>query len=206
MIHRWLGIGLVLVGAAWQQAESGQFTFTQGGNQIATERFTRSDTSISSDLRLANGLRVTFAARLSNGVVSDVTLQAFAPTDSLKPAQTATVKFAADSMTLQTMRDGAPVTEKRAAPTGVVPYVNPSAVWMEEIVLAAKRSGGTTATVPIAILSAPQQIVQATVTFGSATQATLQLADVELNLTLDERGRILRGEVPAQAVVFTRSN
>jgi hypothetical protein len=203
MIHRWLA-GWLLVAAAPQQAETGQFTFVQAGNQIATERFTRTDSSIASDLRLANGLRVTSAARLNNRVVSDVKLQAFSPADTLKPAQTATVTFATDSLTLVTTRDGAPVVETLAAPAGVVPYVNPSAVWMEEIIQAAKRKGGSSATVPIAILSAPQQVVQATVTFAGATQATLRLSDLELTLTLDARGRILRGEVAAQSVVFTR--
>src|SRR5262245_20763539 len=81
------------------QAETGQFTLTQAGEQIASERYTRSATAMDGELRTAAGMRVTYAARLNNGIVSQITLKVFAPTDSVTPAQTAQVRFSADSMT-----------------------------------------------------------------------------------------------------------
>ncbi|MGH7469738.1 MAG: hypothetical protein ACRENP_17450 [Longimicrobiales bacterium] len=187
------------------QSESGQFTYVNAGQQVAVERFTRTAETIESDLRIVSGLRVTFSARVTGGTVTQVLLRAFSPTDSVTPAQTATVRIGTDTLTLETVRSGAPIVDKLPVPAGVVPYLDPSAVWMEEIVKRAKVLGGTSVRVPIAILSAPQQIATAAVTFTSPTQVRLESTNVSVLLTLDEAGRILRGEVPSQGVVFTRS-
>jgi hypothetical protein len=198
--------GCLLVLAAPPQAESGRFTYVNAGQQIAIERFARTPDSIESDLRVVSGLRVTFSARLSGGRVTTLTLRSFAPTDSVTPAQTATVRMTADTMTLETVREGAPVVEKLPVPAGVVPFLDPSAVCMEEIIRRAKTLGGESVRVPIALLSAPQQVTTALVTFSSPTQARLESGSVIVELTIDERGRILRGEVTGQGTVFTRSN
>jgi hypothetical protein len=187
------------------QAETGQFTLTEAGQQIATERYTRSATAMDGELRTSVGARITYAARLSNGTVSQITLKVFAPADSMKATQTAQVRFAADSMTLETIREGKPVVEKRAAPRGVVPFIFPSVGWMEEIVKTARTKGGTSANVTVASLNAPQEVVTATVTFSSPTQARLQIGDLDIAFTLDERGRIVRGEVAGQNVVIARA-
>jgi hypothetical protein len=187
------------------QAESGQFTLTQAGKQIATERYTRSAAAKDGELRTSAGLRVTYAAQITSGSVSHITLNVYAPTDSAKPRQTARVRFSADSMTLETIREGALVVEKQAAPRGAVPFVFPSVAWMEEIVKKGKTQGGASAKVAVAILSAPQQVLSATVAFSSPTQARLQLADLDITFTVDGQGRIVRGEVPAQNIVIERA-
>src|SRR5262245_44775953 len=109
---------LVLLTAQGPQAESGQFTLTQAGKQISTERYTRSAAGKDGELRTSVGLRITYAAQLTNGSVSYITLKVYGPTDSVKPRQTAQVRFRADSLTLETIRQGALVVEKRAAPQG----------------------------------------------------------------------------------------
>ncbi len=77
---------------------------------------------------------------------------------------------------------------------------------MEEIVKKAKAQGGATATVPVAILSMPQQVTTATVTFSSPTHAKVQVDDIELTFVLDARGRVLSGEVPSQGLTIARTN
>ncbi len=185
------------------QTETGTFVYSQAGAEIITEKFTRSATSIDAELRVPTGQRVTYKARLAGGAVTEITLSSFAPEDTTKPAQVAVVRFSADSMILETTRNGAAVTEKRAAPRGTVPYINPSVLWMEEIVKKAKAAGGTTATVSVAFLNAPQEVIQVPITFNGA-EAALMLGETKVIFQVDQRGRVLSGGVPAQGLVITR--
>jgi hypothetical protein len=193
-----------LAAAQAPQSESGMFVYSQAGTEVITEKFTRSATAIEAELRVPSGQRVTYKARVADGVVSEITLSSFAPEDSVKPAQSASFRFRADTMTLETTRNGAAVTEKRAAPPGTVPYINPSVLWMEEIVRKAKAAGGTSASVSVAFLNAPQEVMPITVTFKSATEASVLLGDTQITFTLDQRGRILRGAVPSQNLTIAR--
>lgn len=197
---------LLAAGGVWysSQEESGKFVLTQGGAEVATERYTRTASGLEGDLRVATGQRVTFNARIEGGIVTHVTLKAYAPGDTVTAAQTAVVTFAADSLTLETTRDGAPVVEKRAAPRGSVPFVNPSVVWMEEILRKAKAAGGAGSSVSVAVLSAPQAVMAVPVTFPSSSEATLQFGDSEVRLKLDERGRIVSGEIPSVGISIAR--
>lgn len=196
----------LLAAGAWyqSQAESGKFVLTQAGAEVATEQFTRTATSIEGDLRVASGQRVTYSARMEGGTVTQVTLKAFAPGDTVTAAQSAVVTFSADSLTLETTRAGAPVVEKRAAPRGSVPFVNPSVVWMEEIIRRAKAAGGTNVAVSVAVLSAPQEVIRVPVTITNGNEATIEFGEAAIRLKLDERGRILSGEVPSVGISISR--
>ena len=197
-------VAAVLLLAAGQQQESGTFRLTQQGIEVATEKFTRTAVSLESDLRIVSSLRVTFAARLLNGAVSNVTLSVYPLADSTKPAQTARVRFTADSMVLETTREGRPVTERWAAPRGVVPYLHPSVVWLEEVVKRARTQTGPVVRVPVAVISRPQQVTTATVTFASPTRARVQILQADMRVTLDAEGRIVRAESPADSVLIER--
>ena len=195
---------LGLVAAQVPQSETGTFAYSQAGSDVITEKFTRSATAIEAEVRVPSGQRVTYKARVAAGAVSEITISSYAPEDTVKPVQTAVFRFRSDTMTLETTRNGAAVTEKRAAPRGTVPYINPSVLWMEEIVRKAKAAGGTTATVSVAFLNAPQEVAPVAVTFKSPTQATVMLGTTEVLFTLDQSGRIIRGEVPSQSLIITR--
>ena len=197
-------VAAVLLLAAGQQQESGTFRMTQQGIEVATEKFTRTPVSLESDLRIVSSLRVTFAARLINGAISNVTLSVYPLADSTKPAQTARVRFAADSMVLETTREGKPVTERWAVPRGVVPYLHPSVVWLEEVVKRARTQTGPVVRVPVAVISRPQQVTTATVTFASPTRARVQILQADMRVTLDAEGRIVRAESPADSVLIER--
>ena len=195
---------LGLIAARVPQAETGTFAYSQGGNDVITEKFTRSATAVEAELRVPSGQRVTYKARVDAGAVSEITVSSYMPEDTTKPAQTAVFRFRSDTMTLETTRNGAAVTEKRAAPRGTIPYINPSVLWMEEIIRKAKAAGGATATVSVAFLNAPQEVAPVTVTFKTPTQATVLLGATEVQFTLDANGRILRGEVPSQSLTIAR--
>ena len=137
---------LGLIAAPVPQAETGTFAYSQGGTEVITEKFTRSATAVEAELRVPSGQRVTYKARVDAGAVSEITVSSYMPEDTTKPAQTAVFRFSSDTMTLETTRNGAAVTEKRAAPRGTIPYINPSVLWMEEIIRKAKAAGGATAT------------------------------------------------------------
>jgi hypothetical protein len=196
---------LVLLLAAegsYQQSETGKFVLSQDGQQIGTEQYTRTATSIEGEMRVVSGQRIRYTARLADGIVKQIRLEAFAPADSTKPTQTAVVQFTTDSLKLETVRNGLPVVERLAAPNGTVPYLNRSAVWMEEMLRRAKATGATS--ISVAVLSSPQQVGTVPVTFNGATEAKLQLGDTEIRFKLDERGRILAGDAPSQAFTFVR--
>src|SRR5688572_4989414 len=201
-------VAVALTGLAAAQAppqtQTGTFVYSQAGSEVITEKFTRSATAIEAELRVPSGQRVIYKARLTDGVISEINVSSFVPEDTVKPAQSASFRFRSDTMTLETTRNGAAVTEKRAAPRGTVPYINPSVLWLEEIVRKAKAAGGTTATVSVAFLNAPQEVAPVTVTFKSPTQATVMLGTTEVLFTLDQSSRIVRGEVPSQNLTITR--
>jgi hypothetical protein len=205
MIARSLVLVAVTTLAAQQpQTETGTFVFTQNGAEVIVEKYTRTASSLESDLRIANGQRVTYKAKLAAGNVAEITMNAYVPTDTAKPAQTAIVRFFGDSLSLETVRNGAAVNERRAAPRGTVPFLNPSAVWMEEILRKAKTMGGATVNVSVAILNVPQEVITIPVTFTSATEATLVLGDATLSFKLDDKMRILSGEIPSEGLTILR--
>jgi hypothetical protein len=186
------------------QAESGTFVLSQAGSQIAIERYTRTASSLEGELRIVTGQRVTYNARFEAGAVAQITLKVYAPDDSVHAAQTAAFTFGADTVTLETTRAGAAVVEKRSAPRGTVPYVNPSAALMQEILRKAKAAGGTTTSVSVAILAAPQQILTVPVTFSTPTDATMTFGETDVRLKLDEAGRVVSGEVAGQGLTIER--
>jgi hypothetical protein len=203
--YRMIALPLVLlcgVAGTTRQAETGKFVLSQGGQQVGTEQYTRTATSIEGEMRVVSGQRIRYTARLADGIVKQMRLEAFAAADTTKPSQTAVVQFTADSLRLETVRNGEPVVERLAAPAGTVPYLNRSAVWMEEMLRRAKATGA--ATISVAVLSSPQQVGMVSVTFNGATEAAMTLGDTEIRFKLDERGRILAGDAPAQSFTFVR--
>src|SRR5688572_10991639 len=87
-----------LAAAQVPQTESGRFVYSQAGSEVITERFTRSATAIEAELRVPSGQRVTYKARIADGVVSEITLSSFVPEDTVKPAQSASIRFRSDTM------------------------------------------------------------------------------------------------------------
>jgi hypothetical protein len=73
---------------------------------------------------------------------------------------------------------------------------------MEEILRNAKAMGGASATVSVALLNEPQQVVGVPVTFKSPTEATMTLVlpgdtrDGIYVFKLDDQGRVLSGQWP----------
>jgi hypothetical protein len=204
MIARSLVLVAVALATQQPQTETGTFVFTQNGAEVIVEKYTRTASSLESDLRIANGQRVAYKAKLAAGIVTEITLSAYVPTDTTKPAQSAIVRFFGDSLSLETVRNGAAVNERRAAPRGTVPFLNPSIVWMEEILRKAKTMGGATVNVSVAILNVPQEVITIPVTFSSPTEATVVLGASTLSFKLDDKMRIVSGEIPSEGLSILR--
>jgi hypothetical protein len=198
----WLALFLLL--ALQQAPETGTFVYTQGGTEVLTEKYTRSAAALDGDIRVANGQRISYSGKIANGIVTEMTLRAYAPEDTAKPAQVAVFRFSGDSMTLETTRNGAAVNERRAVPRGSIPLINPSVAMMQDIVLKAKATNPAGGTVSVILLSAPQQVVDVPVTIKGTTEATVMLGETALAFKMDPRGRLMSGEVPSQGVTITR--
>ena len=89
------------------------------------------------------------------------------------------------------------------ATAGVMPLINPSIVFLEQLLVRARAIGGEGAAIPIFIIGAPQPM-SATVTWVGADSATLDYAGVTMHFAVSPDGRIQSGGMPAQRLSIVR--
>lgn len=189
-------------------ASTGTYVMTVQGQTFATERFTRTASSVEADLNLSQGPRVRYTATLApDASVTRLDLRVFPPesTDTV-PAQRGTLVVRGDSAYLESVTGtAAPQTATVAAPRGAVVVVNPSPTAFEQIARRARAIGGQTVQVPVLVLAGGGQTATATVTFGGDGVATIEVANVRIDLRLDETGAIVGGGVPSQGLTLSRA-
>ena len=196
------------VAAAAAAADQAQFTVSQEGAVVATERFTRSANRLESELVFPGQARLAYTATLApDATIPRLELQAFAAdAPAGAPAmQRAVATFRGDSVITESMQGDSTQTTRRAAPAGAIPYINPSPVLMEQIIRRARAIGGERVEVPIVVAGSGGQVATATVTFQGARGATLDVAGVEIIFALDDAGRVLSATVPSQNVSIERT-
>lgn len=184
--------------------ESGTFTLVQGGNQVATETFTRSGDQLETELRVTGqGIIATDAVLGTDGTVERVELRILPVGDpDADPLQSTAADFQNDSIHVEQPIGTA--TASSAATGGTVPYVNPSPSYMEQILRRARALGGSEVTVQI---WTPGQgagdVGPAHVAFDGES-AILTLGEATIELETDAEGRVLKAEVPDQGLVIER--
>lgn len=183
----------------------GIFTLVHGADTVAAERFTRS----------ADRLQVDFGAqgitlfRYDAALTPEATVSHMQVTTTVpgSPARIASATFQGDTAILagSAGADSAK-TLRTAVPQGTLPYINPSASLMEQIVRRARIVGGKQVTVPVLVASTGGQTTTATVSFPSPDSAHIQLAGVTVLLRVDSAGTIMSGSVPVQGITIARSD
>jgi hypothetical protein len=212
-IHLPASLGALLLAAAplaaQTVADSGTFVIRHGGDTVATEKFSRTETTIAGTLFLKNS-RNTF--QRYNLVVApdatvpmvEVTVREDADSGRAKArlVQRSRVIFREDSAAVDAVIGQRVETLVMGTERGAVPYLNLSFAMLEQAVRRS-RAPGAHGMVPFFNLGGGQT-VSGTISPLGADSLNLAIGDVEFHLRVDDVGRVLGARIPAQDVVVDR--
>ncbi len=187
---------------AAQQAPATGFYLLSGNDTLFAERSVRAPGQLSGDFTdRTRGSRIAYVATLApNGLVTRLETRLFATSaDTL--GRRATFDFAGDSAVVDVGTGG--VAVKSGA--GALAILNASPAFLEQTVAHARAIGGgkPTVTFPVFIVQMNQP-TPITVTFGGGDSATVQFANVAINLRVTPAGQLIGGDVPAQHLTIAR--
>jgi hypothetical protein len=205
-----LFLGAALPAAAQAVADSGTFVVRHSGDTVATETFSRQETSIRGTLAL-NNLNHTFhrytavLAPDASVPMIDVSVREDADSGRVKAklVQRARVIFKEDSAAVDAIIGQSIETRVFGTQAGAIPYLNMSFALLEQAVRRSRAAGATPGQVPFFNLGGGQTVSGTLRPVGSDSMA-LAIGDVEFRLKVDPEGRVLGGTIPTQDVVVDR--
>ena len=179
-------------------ADSGTFVVSHSGDTVATETFSRGETSIRGTLALNNSKR-TFHR------YTDVAVREDADSGRVKAklVQRARVIFKEDSAAVDAVMGQAIQTRVFGTEAGAIPYLNMSFALLEQAVRRSRANGASLSQVPFFNLGGGQT-VSGTLTPVGRDSLALAIGDVEFRLKVDPQGRVLGGAIPKQDVLVER--
>jgi hypothetical protein len=194
--------------AAQTVADSGTFVVRHAGDTVATETFSRGETSIQGTLAL-NNFKHTFhhytavVAPDASVPMIDISVREDADSGRIKARllQRARVIFREDSAAVDAVIGQAISTQVLGTQPGAIPYLNMSFALLEQAVRRS-RTGGRKQ-VPFFNM-AGGQTVSGTLTPVGTDSLALAIGDVEFRLRVDPDGRVLGGSIPKQDVQVDR--
>jgi hypothetical protein len=208
-----LSFSLLLVAAspaaAQTVADSGTFVVSRAGTTVATEEFSRTETTLAGTLHLKNS-RNTFQ-RYNLVVAPDATVPMVEVTvredaDSgrakAKLVQRSRVIFREDSAAVDAVIGQRIETLVLGTSPGAVPYLNMSFAMLEQAVRRS-RANNSAGEVPFFNLGGGQTLNGRLSPLGSDS-LNLAIGDVEFHLRVDPDGRVLGGTIPSQDVRVVR--
>jgi hypothetical protein len=190
-------------------ADSGTFVIRHGDTTVATETFSRTETTVAGTLALANS-RNTFQrynmvlAPDATVPMVEVTVREDADSGRVKArlVQRARVIFKEDSAAVDAVIGQAIETRIFGTERGAVPYLNLSFALLEQAIRRSRVPGGSSE-VPFFNLGGGQTLT-GKFTPIDADSLNLAIGDVQFHLRVDAAGRVLGGRIPAQNVIVTR--
>lgn len=203
-------LGSVLPVAAQTAADSGTFVVRHSGDTVATETFSRQETTIRGTLAL-NNTNHTFhrytAVLAPDGSVPMIDVSVREDADSgrvkAKLVQRARVIFKNDSAAVDAIIGQSIETRVFGTQAGAIPYLNMSFALLEQAIRRSRAPGATPGQVPFFNLGGGQTVSGTLKPVGSDSMA-LAIGDIEFRLRVDPEGRVLGGEIPKQDVVVDR--
>jgi hypothetical protein len=203
-------LGSALPAAAQAVADSGTFVVRHSGDTVATETFSRQETSIRGTLAL-NNFNHTFhrytavLAPDASVPMIDVSVREDADSGRVKAklVQRARVIFKEDSAAVDAIIGQSIETRVFGTQAGAIPYLNMSFALLEQAVRRSRAAGATQGRVPFFNLGGGQTVSGTLRPVGSDSMA-LAIGDVEFRLKVDRDGRVLGGAIPKQGVVVDR--
>jgi hypothetical protein len=203
-------LGSVLPAAAQTAADSGTFVVRHSGDTVATETFSRQETTIQGTLAL-NNTKHTFHRYMAvlapdaSVPMIDVSVREDADSGRVKAklVQRARVIFKNDSAAVDAIMGQSIETRVFGTQAGAIPYLNMSFALLEQAIRRSRAAGATPGQVPFFNLGGGQTVSGTLKPVGSDSMA-LAIGDVEFRLRVDPEGRVLGGAIPKQDVVVDR--
>lgn len=187
--------------ASAQAAESATFYTLLGSDTLAVERMTRLPNKLEFQLfDQSHPGRVSLTAELlPSALVSGVDVSFFKNERDTVPIRHTMLRLIGDSAGF--LSDGN--TNWLHVGKNAIPNVNPSASFLEQLLIRAKTIGGPKAEMSFLYLPGGPE-VPATVTWKGADTALVQFAGVTIRAAVSPTGRLLGAMVPAQNVRIVR--
>lgn len=202
--------GSALPAAAQAVADSGTFVVRHSGDTVATETFSRRETSIQGTLALNNTSHTfhRYTAVLAPDAsvpMIDVAVREDADSGRVKAklVQRARVIFKEDSAAVDAIMGQSIETRIFATEAGAIPYLNMSFALLEQAIRRSRANGAALAQVPFFNLGGGQTVSGTLVPVGTDSMS-LAIGDVEFRLKVDPQGRVLGGSIPKQDVIVDR--
>jgi hypothetical protein len=203
-------LGFARPAAAQTVADSGVFVVRHSRDTVATETFSRKETSIQGTLALNNSKHTfhRYTAVLAPDAsvpLIDIAVREDADSGRVKAklVQRARVIFKEDSAAVDAVIGQSIETRVFGTQAGAIPYLNMSFALLEQAIRRSRAAGATPGQVPFFNLGGGQT-VSGTLTSVGSDSLTLAIGDVEFRLRVDPQGRVLGGAIPTQDVVVER--
>jgi hypothetical protein len=188
--------------------DSGTFIIRHNDSTVATEKFSRTETSLDGTLSLKNSKNTFHQYKLVVGPdasvpLVEVTVRQDADSGRIKARKVSVTRviFKEDSAAVDAVIGESIETRVFGTQRGAVPYLNMSFAMLEQAV---RRSRvGKSKQVPFFNLGGGQT-VSGTITPLGSDSLNLAIGDVQFHLRVDPAGRVLGGSIPAQHVVVIR--
>ncbi len=203
-------LALVSVSSAQTVADSGMFVVRHLGDTVATETFSRQETTIQGTLTLNNPKHTfqRYTAVLAPDAsvpMIDVAVREDADSGRVKArlVQRARVIFKEDSAAVDAIMGQSIETRVFETQAGAIPYLNMSFALLEQAVRRSRANGAALGQVPFFNLGGGQTLSGSLTAVGTDSLA-LAIGDVEFRLKVDPQGRVLGGTIPKQNVMVER--
>ena len=190
--------------------EGGVFIIRHAGDTVATERFTRTATTLHGTLAIRNAKGTLQAYEAVMAPDASVPLIEVTVRETQDSGQTngrilqrARVIFKEDSAAVDDIGTRGMQTRIFGTERGAVPYLNLSFALLEQAVRRARATAPEATHVPFFNLGGGQT-VDARVSKLGADSLSMVIGSVEFRLRVDASGRVLGGAIPAQQLVAER--
>jgi hypothetical protein len=190
--------------------ESGVFIIRHAGDTVATERFSRTATTLQGTLAIRNSKGTLEAYQAVVAPDASVPLIEVTVRESKDSGRTngrilqrARVIFKEDSAAVDDMGNRGIQTRIFGTERGAVPYLNLSFALLEQAVRRWRAATPVATRVPFFNLGGGQT-VDARVSKLGADSISMAIGSVEFHLRVDAAGRVLGGTIPAQQLVAER--
>ena len=190
--------------------ESGVFIIRHAGDTVATERFSRTATTLHGTLAIRNAKGTLQAYEAVMAPDASVPLIEVTVRETQDSGQTngrilqrARVIFKEDSAAVDDIGTHGMQTRIFGTERGAVPYLNLSFALLEQAVRRSRATTPEATQVPFFNLGGGQT-VDARVSKLGADSVSMAIGSVEFRLRVDAAGRVLGGSIPAQQLVAER--
>jgi hypothetical protein len=190
--------------------ETGVFIIRHAGDTVATERFSRTATTLQGTLVIRNSKGTLQAYQAVVAPDASVPLIEVTVRESRDSGRTngrilqrARVIFKEDSAAVDDIGSRGIQTRIFGTKRGAVPYLNLSFALLEQAVRRWRAAAPVTTQVPFFNLGGGQT-VDARVSKLGADSISMAIGSVEFHLRVDAAGRVLGGTIPAQQLVAER--